>query len=299
MHVLITGGTGLIGRNLCRRLTAGGHQVSVWSRSPGKVKTLCGPQVQGVGELRELKATPPDAVINLAGAPIADKPWTTKRKAQLWASRVTLTENLVAWLGKLEHKPQVLISGSAVGWYGDGGDRPLTEEDQARPGYTNTLCDAWEAAARRAASHGIRVCLVRTGLVVAPDDGFLKKMVPPFKFGLGGPIASGRQYMPWVHLDDEVGLILHLLNDQSCKGPFNATAPHPVTNREFAKTLGRELHRPAFVPLPGLVLKAGLGEMASLLLTGQNALPAKAQAAGYQFRFEHLDAALRDVLSKH
>jgi|TARA_R110000796_G_scaffold241303_2_gene362697 uncharacterized protein len=296
MHILITGGTGLIGSALCRRLVADGHQVTVWSRNPPKVKARCGATVQGIGTLEELQGQPVEAVINLAGEPIADKPWTAKRKAALWASRVTLTEQLVAWIGAQPVKPGVLISGSAVGWYGDGGAERITEASPAHAEYTHTLCDAWEAAAKRAAAYGVRVCLLRTGLVVAPDGGFLRRLLPPFKLGLGGPIGSGKQYMPWVHLNDMLGIIHFLLLQNQCKGAFNATAPHPVTNREFAKTLGAALKRPAFMPLPGFVLKAALGEMAGLLLTGQNAVPEKLKKAGYVFQFDHLEAALADVV---
>lgn len=296
MHVLITGGTGLIGSALCRRLLSEGHEVSVWSRQPQTVASRCGPGVNAVGELQELNGKPVQAVVNLAGAPIADKPWTAKRKAVLWASRVTLTEQLVDWLGRQPVRPEVLVSGSAVGWYGDGGSAVITEASPARAEYTHTLCDAWESAAKRAAAHGIRVCQLRTGLVLAPAGGFLQRLLLPFKLGLGGPIGSGQQYMPWVHLEDMLGIIVFLLNNPQCKGPYNATAPYPVTNREFAKRLGSALKRPAVLPVPAFVLKLALGEMAGLLLTGQNALPEKISQAGYAFRFEHLEAALADVV---
>lgn len=296
MHVLITGGTGLIGSALSKQLTADGHQVSVLSRSPEKVPGICGATVHGIGDLATLNGERIDAVVNLAGAPIADRPWTKKRKQVLWDSRVTLTEELVAWLGQLAHKPEVLVSGSAVGWYGDGGSTPLTEQSPPKVEYTHTLCDAWESAAKRAGSHGIRVCLLRTGLVLAQGGGFLQRMLPPFKLGLGGPIGSGEQYMPWVHRADMVGIIMLLLQNPGCRGPFNATAPNPVTNREFVKTLGKTLGRPAVIPLPAPVLKLALGEMSGLLLTGQNAIPQKLQEAGYQFRFTHLEAALADVV---
>ncbi|MFO7703783.1 MAG: TIGR01777 family oxidoreductase [Halopseudomonas sp.] len=296
MHVLITGGTGLIGSALCRRLLSEGHQVSVWSRQPQTVPARCGPGVNAVAELQELDGKPVQAVVNLAGAPIADKPWTTKRKAVLWASRVTLTEQLVDWLGRQPVMPEVLVSGSAVGWYGDGGSAVITEASPAKPEYTHTLCDAWESAAKRAAAHGIRVCQLRTGLVLAPEGGFLQRLLLPFKLGLGGPIGSGQQYMPWVHLEDMLGIIVFLLNNPQCKGPYNATAPRPVTNREFAKRLGSALKRPAVLPVPAFVLKLALGEMAGLLLTGQNALPEKISKAGYVFRFEHLETALADVV---
>ncbi|WP_373185392.1 TIGR01777 family oxidoreductase [Halopseudomonas sp.] len=296
MHVLITGGTGLIGSALSKQLTADGHQVSVLSRQPAKVAGICGASVRGVGKLTELDGETIDAVVNLAGAPIADRPWTKKRKQVLWDSRVTLTEELVAWLGQQTVKPSVLVSGSAVGWYGDGGSTPLTEDSASHHEYTHTLCDAWESAARRASSHGIRVCLLRTGLVLASGGGFLQRMLPPFKLGLGGPIGSGRQYMPWVHRADMIGIIMLLLQNPDCKGPFNANAPNPVTNREFVKTLGKVLGRPAVIPLPAPVLKLALGEMSRLLLTGQNAVPEKVQQIGYQFHFAHLEAALADVV---
>ena len=296
MHVLITGGTGLIGSALGKRLTSEGHQVTVLSRRPEKVAEICGSTVRGISELNALESERVDAVVNLAGAPIADRPWTSKRKQVLWASRVTLTEELVAWLGARAVKPEVLVSGSAVGWYGDSGSTPVTEKSGPHPEYTHTLCDAWESAAKRAGSYGIRVCLLRTGLVLAPGGGFLQRMLLPFKLGLGGPIGSGEQYMPWVHRTDMVGIIMLLLLNPDCKGPFNANAPRPVTNREFVKTLGSTLGRPAVIPLPAPVLKLALGEMSRLLLTGQNAVPQKVQEAGYSFRFTHLEAALADVI---
>ncbi|MEH6493752.1 TIGR01777 family oxidoreductase [Halopseudomonas sp.] len=292
MNILLTGGTGLIGRALCRRLLAEGHSVSVWSRRPAEVPALCGAQVRGVSELSQLDGEHFDAVVNLAGAPVADRPWTAKRKAVLWASRVSLTERLVQWLGEQARKPQVMVSGSAVGWYGDGGSEPITEQSPANKEYTHTLCDAWEAAAKRVTAYGVRLCIMRTGLVVAAEGGFLARLKPPFKLGLGGPIGSGEQYMPWVHLDDVVALIVWLLQNPECRGAYNASAPHPVTNREFVKELGRALGRPAVLPVPGFVLKLTLGEMSRLLLTGQRALPAKAQDQGFNFGYQRLETAL-------
>ncbi|MEH6565623.1 MAG: TIGR01777 family oxidoreductase [Halopseudomonas sp.] len=292
MNLLLTGGTGLIGRALCQRLLADGHQITVWSRRPDKVAALCGAQVRGVAELAQLDGEAFDAVVNLAGAPIADRPWTAKRKAVLWSSRVSLTEHLVQWIGRQTRKPEVMVSGSAVGWYGDGGNAEITEQSPARAEYTHTLCDAWEAAAKRVSSYGVRLCIMRTGLVVSAEGGFLARLKPPFKLGLGGPIGSGEQYMPWVHRDDIIKLIVWLLHSSDCKGAYNATAPHPVTNREFARELGRALGRPAVLPLPAFVLKLALGEMSRLLLTGQRALPAKAQAQGFRFDYQHLETAL-------
>ena len=299
MHILLTGGTGLIGRELCRHWLSQGHSLTVWSRRPEKVPDLCGAQVRGIGRLEELDETPVDAVINLAGAPIADRLWTHRRKAVLWSSRISLTETLLAWLESRGQKPQVLISGSAVGWYGDGGERELTEESPpVSEDFASQLCIAWEETAQRAEALGMRVILIRTGLVLSAQGGFLSRLLLPFKAGLGGPIGNGRQWMPWIHIDDQIGLIDFLLHQNSASGPYNACAPKPVRNREFAKTLAAVLHRPAFMPMPAFALKVGLGELSLLLLGGQRATPARLLAAGYIFRFTDLRAALDDLSSR-
>lgn len=298
MHILLTGGTGLIGRQLCQHWLAQGHRLTVWSRRPEQVARLCGDAVRGVASLQEVIG-PVDAVINLAGAPIADRPWTHKRKALLWSSRISLTETLLAWLEGLVEKPAVLISGSAVGWYGDGGERELTEASgPVQDDFPSQLCVAWEETAQRAEALGIRVVLVRTGLVLAAEGGFLSRLLLPFKLALGGPIGSGRQWMPWVHIHDQIALIDFLLHQHDARGPYNACAPHPVRNREFAKTLGQVLHRPAFMPMPAFVLKVGLGELSGLLLGGQKALPERLLAAGFTFQFTELKAALDDLSSR-
>ena len=298
MHILLTGGTGLIGRQLCKHWLAQGHRLTVWSRQPETVAQLCGAQVLGVARLQEVIGAV-DAVVNLAGAPIADRPWTHKRKALLWSSRIHLTETLLAWMESLEQKPAVLISGSAVGWYGDGGERELTEASgPVQDDFPSQLCIAWEETAQRAEALGIRVVLVRTGLVLSAEGGFLSRLLLPFKLALGGPIGNGRQWMPWVHIKDQIALIDFLLHKQDANGPYNACAPHPVRNREFAKTLGRVLHRPAFMPMPAFALKVGLGELSGLLLGGQKALPERLQAAGFTFQFTELRAALDDLSSR-
>ena len=296
MHILLTGGTGLIGRKLCQHWVGQGHRLTVLSRQPGQVKQLCGASVRGVAQLEEIGDETVDAVVNLAGAPIADRPWTARRRALLWSSRITLTERLLAWLESRTQRPEVLISGSAVGWYGDGGERELSETSQpVKEDFASHLCIAWEETALRAEALGIRVVLVRTGLVLASQGGFLKRLTLPFKLGLGGPIGSGRQWMPWVHIDDQIALIDFLLHQTQCRGPYNACAPEPVRNREFARQLGRALHRPAFLPLPSLLLKAGLGELSGLLLGGQRARPVALQAAGFNFRYRELSAALTEL----
>jgi uncharacterized protein (TIGR01777 family) len=296
MHILLTGGTGLIGRQLCRHWSGQGYRLTVWSRKPEKVAKICGAQVRGIARLEDLGQAPVDAIVNLAGAPIADRPWTHKRKALLWNSRITLTETLLAWLETREQKPRVLISGSAIGWYGDGGERELTEDTRpVSEDFASQLCIAWEETAQRAETLGIRVILIRTGLVLSAEGGFLSRLLLPFKLGLGGPIGNGRQWMPWIHIDDQIALIDFLLHREDASGPYNACAPKPVRNREFAKTLGSVLHRPAFMPMPSLALKVGLGELSLLLLGGQKALPVRLLEAGFSFRFTELRAALDDL----
>ncbi|MGF6087938.1 TIGR01777 family oxidoreductase [Pseudomonas sp. 18173] len=296
MHILLTGGTGLIGRQLCRHWLGQGHRLTVWSRKPEKVAKICGVQVRGIARLEDLGQEPVDAIVNLAGAPIADRPWTHKRKALLWSSRITLTETLLAWLESREQRPRVLISGSAVGWYGDGGERELTEDSApVSEDFASQLCIAWEETAQRAETLGIRVMFIRTGLVLSAQGGFLSRLLLPFKLGLGGPIGNGRQWMPWIHIDDQIALIDFLLHRNEASGPYNACAPKPVRNREFAKALGSVLHRPTFMPMPAFALKVGLGELSLLLLGGQRATPVRLLKAGFTFQFTDLRAALDDL----
>ncbi|WPP00678.1 TIGR01777 family oxidoreductase [Pseudomonas sp. HR96] len=295
MHILLTGGTGLIGRRLCQYWLAQGHRLTVLSRRPEEVPRLCGASVQGIADLSQLGNAPVDAVVNLAGQPIAARPWTGKRRASLWASRIGSTERLLAWLESRESRPAVLISGSAVGWYGDGGERELTEAaPPVREDFASQLCIAWEETALRAQALGIRVACIRTGLVLASEGGFLQPLKLPFKLGLGGPIGDGRQWMAWIHIDDQIALIDFILHRNDASGPYNACAPQPVRNREFARLFGRALHRPAFLPLPALLLRP-LGEMSGLLLGGQHARPARLLEAGFVFRYTELSQALAEL----
>ena len=298
MHILLTGGTGLIGRQLCQRLSQQGHQLTVWSRRPEDVPRLCGDTVRGVAHLNDLGDQPVDALINLAGAPIADRPWTRKRRTLLWDSRIGLTEQLLAWMEQREQKPQVMISGSAVGWYGDGGERELDETAQpVKEDFASHLCGAWEETAQRAQALGVRVVIIRTGLVLSDQGGFLHRLLLPFKFGMGGPIGNGRQWMPWIHIQDQIAAIEFLLNQSDAQGPYNLCAPSPARNSDFAKALAAVLHRPAFMPLPGLALKILMGELSVLLLGGQRARPARLEEAGFSFRFTQLHDALNDLLN--
>ncbi len=299
MNILLTGGTGLIGRALCRRWIAEGHRLWVWSRTPERVAQVCGPQVQGVGELQQITTVPLDAVINLAGAPIADRPWTKARKTLLWDSRVKLTEHLLEWFARREQRPALLISGSAMGWYGDAGEHRLTEADPVvTSDFASQLCNAWEERASEATALGTRVVLVRTALVLARDGGFLQRLLPLFRLGLGGRLGTGRQWMSWVHIEDQIGLIDFLLHQPDASGPYNACAPAPVRNADFARSLAHCLHRPLLLPVPAVVMKATLGELAGLLLGGQHGQPARLQDEGFRFRFGDLDAALADLLDQ-
>ena len=297
MRILLSGGTGLIGRALCQHWQRAGHELVVWSRDARHVPRLCS-GAEGIASLEALAGRPPvDAVVNLAGAPIADRPWSAQRRTLLWASRVDLTEQQVDWIGRQAQRPAVLVSGSAVGWYGDGGEQAL-DETMAPVGtdFASQLCMAWEAAALAAEALGMRVVLLRTGLVLAAEGGFLGRLRLPFKLGLGGPLGNGRQWMPWIHLQDQIGLIDFLLQHDGARGPYNACAPIPARNLDFSRALGRAWHRPALLPMPAWVLRLGLGELSGLLLGGQRALPQRLTAAGFTFRFTDLDEALNDLL---
>lgn len=299
MQILITGGTGLIGKQLCKALLAEGHDLTVFSRHPASVPAKCGTGVQAMAALSEWQpARNFDAVINLAGEPIVDVRWTPRRKQILWDSRVTLTQELVRHIVAAGHKPAVLLSGSAVGYYGNRGDTAMYETADAGKEFAAQMCKAWEDAAHGAESAGVRVCLLRTGLIMSKHGGMLGRMLLPFKLGLGARLGDGRQWISWVHIDDYVAMVLRLLHDKQASGPYNMTSPHPVTNAEFTSTLAQTLHRPALFASPAPLLKLALGERASMLLEGQKALPGKMTAAGYNFRFASLESALGNLLSK-
>jgi len=298
MHLLITGATGTLGRPLCATLQQTGHRVTVLSRQrPERVRSLCGPDAEVWSDLAAW--TPErhfDAVVNLAGEPIADARWTAARKARLRDSRIALTEQLVQRIAAAHRRPAVLLSGSAVGVYGDGGERVFTEAAPPATDFAARLCADWEAAARPVQGLGLRLCWLRTGLVLARDGGLLARMRLPFSLGLGARLGDGRQWMSWIHEDDWRALLLHLLADPQASGAFNLTAPQPVTNAEFTAALARALHRPAFLAAPAWALKLAAGEMAPLLLGGQRVLPAHAQARGFHFRHPELGGALQDLL---
>ena len=300
MKILLTGGTGLIGRALCRRWAGDGHHLMVWSRRPKDVPALCS-GARGIARLDDIgDFDSPDAVVNLAGAPIADRPWSNARRRLLWDSRIGLTRELTGWLASLPVPPQVLLSGSAAGWYGDRGEQPFDETAQAQApsDFGSRLCQAWEDEARRAETPGTRLVLLRTASVLSAEGGMLARLRVPFRLGLGGRLGSGEQWLPWIHVDDATGLIDFLLKREDCRGPYNICAPQPVRNAEFTRALSAALHRPARLPVPAWALRIGLGEMSGLLLGSQRLLARRAQEAGYRFRFPDLDAALRDLLTR-
>jgi hypothetical protein len=297
MRILITGGTGFIGAHLCGQLLEAGHQLVVFSRRPEQVESLCGQAVEAIGSLDEI--TPQsefDAVINLAGEPIADKRWSARRKQLLMESRLETTRKLVQAVAAMHRPPSCLINASAVGFYGDQGDRPVDESTPPHEEFSHELCRLWEQAANKAAEYGVRVCIVRIGLVVGPGGGFVSRMLPAFKLGLGGPLGNGRQWMSWVHRSDLVRLFEWLLTHDQARGVYNGTAPNPVTNREFTRTLAKVLHRPACLPMPAFAAKALFGEMSRLLLTGQRVYPKRVTDAGFEFNYPQLQAALESVL---
>lgn len=295
MHILITGGTGLIGQQLCKALHEQGHLITVLSRFPEAVSTKCGSFVLSMSSLDEwLPNRTFDVVINLAGEPIADKVWSTERKQQLWDSRVTLTKTLVSKMTAAEVKPALLISGSAIGYYGNRQDEELDETSTSGHDFAAELCSAWEQAALTAEQAGVRVCLLRTGLVLSKRGGILSKMRLPL--GLGVRFGDGTQWMSWIHIRDYIQIVLRLLSDNQISGALNMTAPHPVTNKNFTEVLVDLQQGITTLAVPSFLLKLLLGERAELLLGGQRVMPKKIEASSYQFIYPELSRALKDCL---
>jgi uncharacterized protein (TIGR01777 family) len=301
----VTGATGVIGRHAIGAMLERGDHVVVLTRDPDSARDKLGGRVEAQA-WADPKHTPPpsdaleqaDAILHLLGEPIAQR-WTDDAKREIRDSRVLSTRSLVEAIAALpeNRRPRALVSQSATGYYGPRGDEPVDESDAAGKDFLAGVTVEWEREAGKATSAGVRVATTRTGVVLSAQGGALEKMLPPFKLGVGGPVAGGKQYVPWVHLDDVVGAMLRCLDDDAASGPINLTAPNPVTNAELSKTLGRVLHRPAVLPVPGLALKALYGEMAMIVLTGQRAVPARLGELGYEYRHPRLEDALRDVLS--
>jgi uncharacterized protein (TIGR01777 family) len=295
--ILVTGATGFIGSRLVSSLANAGHQVIALVRNPAKADVLH-PPVTLITSLDQLSSdTKIDAIVNLAGEPIGNGLWTEAKRRKIVDSRVGITEDVVRLIGRLDRRPAVMLSGSAIGWYGLWQDQPLTESAKAHACFSHELCDAWEKAAARATEYGVRVVCFRTGLVVGTEGGFLTRMLTPFEFGLGGPMGSGKHWMSWIERDDLVRLIAHALARSDLSGPINATAPIPVTNMKFTEELGRRLKRPALFRIPAALLRHVAGDLADeLLLGGQRVIPNKALNSGFVFRHETLRSAFGALL---
>lgn len=294
--VLITGGTGFIGRALCDELLAADWAVTVLTRDAGAAREALPSDVAVIESLEE--AAMPAAIVNLAGENLGSGRWNAERKRRFLDSRVGTTRQLIDFIAAAESAPEVLINGSAVGYYGARGDEPIDEDEPAGDEYQSDLCVEWEAEAQRAEAAGVRVCLLRLGVVLDAGGGAMSQMLTPFKLGLGGHYGSGRQWMPWIHRRDVVRAIRFLLERPDCRGPFNLTAPETVTNKGFARTLGKALRRPAIFWIPGPVVRLLVGEMARLFLTGQRVVPKRLQAAGFEFRYPALEDALTDIAAR-
>ena len=303
MRVLITGVTGYLGGNLCEALVRAGHEVTGTSRDPERALR----QVRGLAEATAWEPSTDvlsagalrgvEAVVHLVGERVAGR-WTPAKKRRIYDSRVEGTRNLVRGIEAVDERPGVLISGSAVGYYGGRGDDELIEAEPPGHDFLALVSRDWEAAAMEAAPLGVRVVPVRNGLVIGDGSPFLKAMLPLFRLRLGGRLGSGSQWWPWVHVDDVSGLIRYAIEHDTLQGPLNVTAPAPVQQREFAKALGRVLRRPAWVPAPALALKLVLGEFSTEVLTSKRVLPEAAERAGYLFAHRELEAALRDIFER-
>lgn len=308
MRIVIAGGTGFLGGPLAEVYAEEGHEVRVLTRSlgdgearpdPGTGKpgiTRVGWRPAGESGRFAEAIDGADAVVNLAGESIGDARWTAQRKAKLRDSRLLATRSLASAITAVAQPPQVLVSASGVGYYGPAGAEPKTEEAPAGTDFMAHMAEDWEAEARKAERAGTRVVLMRTGVVLEKVGGALPRMVMPFRFFVGGPIGSGDQYVSWIHRLDVIEMIRWIIETPAVSGPINATAPHPVTNREFARAIGRAISRPSLMPAPAFALRLLLGEMADpLLLTGQRVIPAVAQAHGYHFRYPEIDIAMRGI----
>ena len=299
MKLVIAGASGFIGSMLVQRLWQRGDALVLLSRkrqSPAadpNTKWLVWEPGQPGGWEESIDGS--DGIVNLAGEGIAEKRWTERQKEIIRSSRIDSTRALVHAIAKAKAKPKFLINASAVGYYGARGEETLTEESAPGKDYLARLCVAWEEEARKAQDHGVRVALVRTGIVLAKRKGALAKMVPPFKSFIGGPLGSGTQWMPWIHIEDEIGLILFLMENANAQGSFNAASPNPVTMEEFCKVLGKVLNRPSWASVPASALTLLLGEMADMVLAGQRALPKAAEKLGYNFKYPTITEALESL----
>lgn len=303
MKVFITGGTGLIGNLLVKRLVERGDEVTVVSRNKEKAKKNFYDKVNIVEGNPSQKGNwqsyidGSDAVINLAGEAVISKRWTESEKQNIYDSRIKTTENIIEAIKKSENKPKILINASAVGYYGfQDDDREINEDETTGKDFLSYLCRDWEDSSRKAEKLGLRVVRLRIGIVLAEHGGALEKMIIPFKLYAGGHIGDGKQWVPWIHIDDTVNLILFSLDNQKVKGPMNLTAPNPVRMKDFCKEMGKIINRPSWLPVPSITLKATFGEVADIIASGQRAIPQKAMLNGYKFEYEKVESALNNLL---
>ncbi|HUU50626.1 MAG TPA: TIGR01777 family oxidoreductase [Nitrospinota bacterium] len=301
--ILITGATGFIGKELCRVLKEKGHEIIILTRNPEKAKE----RLSGITEIKKwsaLKELPPvqtiekaQAVIHLAGENISGR-WNEDKKRLIRESRILSTQNIVKAMEEARTRPELFISASAIGYYGDRGDEILTEDSTPGKGFLTDICKDWEEEAKKAEKLGLRVVRLRIGIVLGPNGGALKEMLFPFKLGLGGALGNGKQWMAWIHREDLIGIILHILQNKDIKGAVNGTAPEPVQNKVFSKTLGHVLHRPVVFNIPAFALKMLFGEFAEFLLYSERVLPKRIEDFNYQFRYRTLEPALKECLLK-
>ena len=300
-NVLVSGATGFIGSRVCTVLHEQGDTVHVLSRNPTRAQTKLQSARAVYGWNPETEKLPSEAtsdvkaVVHLAGETIAGR-WNAEKKRRIRDSRILSTRNLVESFAGVSPKPDVLVCASAIGYYGDSGDEHFTEMSPAGTDFLAEVCQEWETEAQKADAFGIRVVMVRIGLVLGIGGGLLTQVLPPFKMGVGGILGSGRQWMSWIHVDDAVGIVLHALENEEIRGPLNATAPAPVRNVEFTKTLGTVLRRPTLFPVPTFGLRLMMGEFADFVVLSQNVLPEKTEVSGYEFRYRTLEPALRNLL---
>lgn len=298
MQVFITGATGLIGNQIVHKLLNQSHSITILTRDMDKARRIFGNNINYCNSLSQFRTLNHfDAVINLAGEPIADKRWTKRQKEKLCRSRWKITEQLSQLINESSIPPKVFISGSAVGYYGSQKDNLLTEQSQPHKEFTHYLCQRWEELALSASNPKTRVCLLRTGIVLARNGGALAKMLPAFRLGLGGVIGTGKQFMPWIHIQDMTEAILFLLTTTNLSGAFNLCAPNPVTNEQFSHSLANELRRPCFMPIPSCGIKFAMGEGTTVILNGQRALPDRLQQSGFCFNYDTLEPALNNLLT--
>jgi uncharacterized protein len=299
MKITVLGGTGFIGKILMKNLVQEGHKVVLLSRNPLNISKADIEAAKWDADhidawIKYIDGA--DAIINLSGEPIGSKRWTQKQKDKIIDSRLKTTRAIVSAISKSKSKPKLLINASAVGYYGNVESGEVTELSDSGAGFLSDVCKKWETGAKEAEKYGVRVVLVRLGIVLEKDGGALKKMLLPFKLFIGGPLGSGKQWLPWVHRDDLVGSMLFILKNQNISGVVNITSPNPVRMKEFSRELGKILKRPSMFPVPAFVLKILLGEMSEMILTGQKAIPQKLIEAGYKFKFPELKSALKEIL---